>query len=422
MQSSSSPQIVIVGGGPAGLAAAIAAAQSGARVVVCEQLDRPGVKLLATGGGRCNITNTLGRDEFIAAFGRQGRFIDPALDAMDNAGLRAFLATLGVPTATDPDGLHVYPASQQAVTVQSALWRRCRELGVETRTGVRVARLLMTDGKVAGVQTDGGEIAAGRVILASGGRGYPELGGCGVGYDLAGQAGHKIVTPTPALVPLTTAEHWTRPLAGLSLDCVRVRIDLPRQSAAGVVGEMIFTHHGISGPVVLDLSGDVAALLDRTKEPVPLRMDLSGGVQAAEWHRRLDRWNRDDGAKMLRTMLSRDVPHRLAEALIPEAGLPLDVRCSQASRARRDALVGLLTDAPLTVTATEGFRRAMVTRGGVTLKQVDPHTLQSRLLPGLFFAGEVLDLDGPSGGFNLQWAFSSGHLAGASAAAMAPHA
>lgn len=405
--------VVIVGAGPAGLVAAIAAAEAGRRVVLCEQLDRPGVKLLATGGGRCNLSNTLGRDAFLAALGRQGRFAGPALEAMDSAGLRDFLARLGVATMVDPGGLRLYPATQQAVTVQSALWRRCRELGVELRTGVRVSRLLLDDKTVVGVAGDFAEIAASRVILASGGRGYPELGGGGIGYDLAGQAGHAIVPPTPALVPLVSAERWPGRLAGVALPTARVRIDRPRQRASGWTGEVLFTHRGLSGPAVLDVSGDVALLL--AKNPaVPLRIDVSTDVPAAQWRGRLDQWSRDEGAKLLRTMLGRAVPARLAEVLIELAGLDAELRCSQVPRAGRDALVGLLTDLPVTITATEGFRRAMVTCGGVSLKQVDPNTLASRLVRGLYFAGELLDLHGPSGGFNLQWAFSSGRLAGAS--------
>ena len=440
--------IVIVGGGPAGLTAAIAAADRGARVDLCEQLDRPGAKLLASGGGRCNLTNTLDRESFMARFGRQGRFMAPALAAMDSAGLRAFLARLGVPTVVDEDGVRVWPVSRSAVTVQSALWRRCRELRVQVRLGVRATELMIEGNEVTGVMTESGPAPGRRVILAAGGRGYPELGGGRTGYEMAMQVGHEIIDPTPALVPLLTAEDWPGRCAGVALPLVRVRIDLPGQPAAGQVGELIFTHRGISGPAALDISAEVADLL-RHQPTVPLRVEIApdsstpgqglgkpgprgpgprtarlatgrlatGRLASVQrWPELFDRWGHEHGGKMLRTVLGRQVPARLAEAVMALAGVDRDVRAAQVSRPGRDRLASLLTSLPLTVTGTEGFRRAMVTRGGVMLAGVRPNTLQSRWCDNLYLAGELLDLAGPSGGFNLQWAFSSGWLAGSSAA------
>ena len=413
--------VAVVGAGPAGLMAAIAAAEADRRVVVLEQLDRPGAKLLASGGGRCNLTNTLPRDKFIARFGRQGRFMLPALAAMDSRALRQWLDGLGVPTHA-PDGLHVYPVSDSALTVQKALWRRLRELGAHVRLGVRVTGLWTEDATekgpgpfvtIRGVEADGDRLAAQHVILASGGRGYPSLGGSASGYELARAAGHTIIGPTPALVPLRVKEPWVRRCAGASLAAARIRIDLAGESRTGLRGEALFTHAGLSGPAVLDLSGDVAALLVKHKT-VPLLVDLAPGVTPDEWRRRLEKWRTAEPRSTVVSLLDRHLPRSLAAALAELAGIGPALRPVQLSAGSRDRLAELLTALPLTVTGTEGWDRAMVTRGGVNLKEVDPRTLRSKRLAGLALAGELLDLDGPSGGFNLQWAFSSGYLAGKS--------
>jgi hypothetical protein len=471
-----SADVAVIGGGPAGLMAAIAAAEAGARVILAEQLSRPGVKLLATGGGRCNLTNTLPADDFMARCGRQGRFMHPALGAMDSGGLRTFLDALGVPTHA-PDGFHVYPVSDSARTVQQALVGRALTLGVAVRLGLCVTGLWLEEreagsvsekpkkgaaasskkrGKASseilsqkcgtpalgrandekhsrgvaaatatyktpdfvlrGVETSGGPLAAPRVILASGGRSYPDLGATGTGYELARQAGHTVTDLVPALVSLETREAWPARCAGVSLSPARAWIDLPRQPRAGVTGDILFTHRGISGPAVLDLSGDVSVLL--VGGEVPLRIDLVPGTSEEEWVSRFDHWQVRGGATTFVTLLDHYLPRSLATVLCGLAGITPAIRPSQVARPARQALAELLTALPLTGTATEGWAASMVTRGGVTLREVDARTLAGRLLPGLAFAGEILDLDGPSGGFNLQWAFSSGHLAGAHAAGL----
>jgi len=434
--------MVVVGAGPAGLLAAITAAESRrAGILVLEQLDHPGAKLLASGGGRCNLTNTLPPDAFAERFGRQGRFIQPALAAFGPDALRRFLDSLGVPTHA-PDGVHVYPAGDSAAAVRKALLARARDLGVALRLGVCAAALDIRGDALRGLATSDGPLAARTVVLATGGRGYPALGGSDSGYLLARQAGHTLVEPTPALVPLVTRESWPGTLAGLSLEGVRVRIDLPGRSrrAGSASGAVLFTHRGLSGPAILDLSGDVARVL-RDRREVPLRLDLAPGTSAEDWLARFDAWAERDARKSLRTLLSDQgkrgreyfagtalrvlrtkysrplfphVPRAMADCLCRLADVDPAARPGQVSRPVRRALAGLLTALPLTVVATEGWDRAMVTRGGVALKEVDPKRLASRRLAGLFFAGELLDLDGPSGGFNLQWAFSSGRLAGLS--------
>jgi predicted Rossmann fold flavoprotein len=414
MTHSTTTDVVVIGGGPAGLMAAIAAAEAGRAVILLEQLDRPGAKLLASGGGRCNLANTLGPEEFMARFGRQGRFMQPALAALSSGDLRQFFDSLGVPTHA-PDGLRIFPVSDSAADVQHALVQRAKELGVTVRTGTGAAGLWIEHGALRGIEMADGRIAAQAVVLATGGRGYPALGGAETGYALARQAGHTIIEPVPAIVPLVVREEWPRGCPGVSLPLVKIWIDLPRQSREGVAGAMIFTHTGISGPAVLDLSGDVSALLGKHKE-VPVRIDLAPGTTEAVWLERFDRWQTSAGSATVRVLLGRHLPRALVAPLCLAAGVQPGIRPGQVTRPARRTLAQLLTAAPLTVVATEGWDHAMATRGGVSLKEVDPARLASKRLAGLYLAGEILDLDGPCGGFNLRWAFSSGRLAGSAAA------
>jgi len=406
-------RVVVVGAGPAGMAAAIAAAERGARVTLCEQLARPGVKLLATGGGRCNVTTTAEPGEVMARFGRAGRFMAPALGAMGPAALREWLASLGVETCPDSAG-RVYPTTNKAATVQAALWDRCRALGVDVRLGREVTGLRLQECAVTAVDTSAGPEVADCVILATGGRSYPHLGAAGSGYELARRVGHRIAEPTPALVGLVTREGWPGGLAGVSLPATNVRIDLPRQPKAGVTGELLFTHRGVSGPAVLDLSAEVAVLLGK-HEAVPLRLSFLPGVAMDDWPRRMDAWRREHGRRRVAGLLAESLPAALAGALCERAGLAGATLASQLSAAAATALAERLANCPLHAVGTEGWGRAMVTRGGVRLKEVRPETLESRIVAGLHFAGELLDLDGPCGGYNLTWAFAAGWLAGTAA-------
>ena len=394
--------------------AAISAALAGAKVVLLEKKASLGMKLLATGGGRCNVTNTSTPDEMIARFGKHGRFMQAALAQLDSDGLRAFLRKIGVETRVE-DGRLVFPVSNSARMVRDALEKHCQSLGVKVVSGARITALEVRDGHVAGVKCEHCLVHADCVILTTGGRSYPQLGSEGDGYRLAQQAGHTIVESVPALVPLITREKWTHSLAGISVPSVSVKIDLPKQKRAGLVGDLLFTHMGISGPAVLDMSGDVAELLSKQSE-VPIVLDLTPGTSRDEWAARMDSWRQEDGKRMLKNLLAMHLPSKLAAALVELYCKDADIRVNQLTREQRDALCRTITSLSLTVTGTAGFGEAMVTRGGVNLKEVNPKTLESMIVAGLFFAGELLDLDGPCGGYNLQWAFSSGMLAGTSAA------
>lgn len=406
--------MTVIGAGPAGLLAAIAAARNAACVTILERLEQPGQRLLATGGGRCNLSNTCDRAAFLAAFGRQGRFLGPALDALDADALRAMLERLGVETRVEAVG-RVFAARGRAREVLRALLAECDRLGVGLETSTAVTGLWIEDGILRGVRIGQSLREAPRVILTAGGCAWPELGGNRSGLDLARQAGHDIVPPTPALVALTTQETWPGELPGLSLSGVGVTL-AERRHRRSITGDVLFTARGISGPAVLDLSGDIAALLTK-QEAVTVELSLPappGGPDA--WDALLADARKATGRKRVRSLLAAHMPDRLAGVLCRQAGVPDDCPAAMLPGAAQRELLRLLKATPLTVTGTEGFARAMVMRGGVKLRGVDPATLASRHLPGLYLAGEVLDLDGPSGGYNLQAAFSTGLLAGVSAA------
>lgn len=414
MSGSAKRNVTVIGAGPAGMMAAIAAAAAGAQVTLCERQAKPGRKLAASGGGRCNLTNRLDAETFMRRFGPQGRFLSHALRRFGRDELLRHLQEWGVPCAAE-DGFHYFPASQRATDVLQALTQRLTQLGVHIRASTTARDLEIEGGRVRGVTTDGETLPSDAVILAAGGAAWPALGGCSLGYGLAKRAGHAIVDPVPALVGLKTRETWPTQCSGVTLPDARAWIDQPEFRKRGTAGILLFTHAGLSGPLILDLSGDVNALL-RTMPAVPLRISLTPGVAPAEWRGRMEQWRIRRGTKSVRNLLAECLPRSLAGALAQACGIGPELAAARITAQARDRLIEGLSAAPLTVAGSGGMRQAMVTRGGVCLKEVSPADLQSRLVKGLYFAGEVLDLDGPCGGYNLQWAFSSGWLAGAAAA------
>ncbi|MFA7185485.1 MAG: aminoacetone oxidase family FAD-binding enzyme, partial [Victivallales bacterium] len=391
---------------------ALNAARQGHRVKVLERQERPGLKLLASGGGRCNITNVLNAEQLSAAFGRQGRFTLPALKLLPPEKLRAFLAENGVETKVT-DGFHVFPKSDKARDILNVLLRLCAKLGVQIKTSCQVEKLIITENRLRGVQTSAGDFPADCVIIAGGGKGYPRLGGDGSAYQLAEQAGHKINTPLPALVGLRCAEEWPGRCTGISFKKVNAKIDLPKYRGNICRGELLFTHHGVSGPAVLDLAGTVSSLLTGIRE-VPLTISLFPETDIEKWQDILKEQQVSSGKKQISGILSQYLPKAPAKEFCALAGIQADMKIAELKAEYRNKLCSLLTAFTLKVKSTDGWDKAMLTHGGVELKKVNPNTLESRLLKGLFFAGEVLDLQGPCGGYNLQWAFAGGKLAGSS--------
>lgn len=449
--------LIVIGGGPAGLLAAITAARRGRRVMLLERLPRPGAKLLASGGGRCNLTNTLPLAAFQERFGKTGPFLGPALAAFDQAALVEFLAALGVPCHA-PDGFHVFPVSHRASDVLEALLAETARLGITILAGRRVDRLQVLtassnersaagrdappaaqagprnrradsppglasrpEGGLPACRQEAGArflVGAGaahwlasQVVLATGGKGFPDLGTEGDGYALAAALGHTIATPFPAMLPLQVREPWVGRCRADTIGKAVVRLARSPGRPVQATGDLIFTADGIRGPVVLDLAREITPRL-ATEGEVPIEINLTQGRNEEEVRGIIEAARRRRPEATWLDLLEELVPRPLGRELCALAGVDPGWRYRQTPGAARDRLLKRLVWTPLTVIGHGGFAQAMVTRGGVRLTEVDPATLASRLVPGLFFAGEVLDVDGPCGGFNLQWAFSSGFLAG----------
>lgn len=406
--------IIVVGAGPAGLMAAGRAAELGADVTLVERNARTGVKLLVTGGGRCNVTNTAALKGFIAAFGPKGKFLYRALTVFPAAGLTGFLRSFGVPTRADPDG-KVFPADDKAQSVLDALNCYVSRGGAKSLTG-RVSALLLRDGVLEGVELADGRRAIGaKVIVATGGLSYPGTGSTGDGYALARQCGHTIMTPRPGLTALESDEPFIRDLQGLVLRDIKLAIFADGKAAAEGRGELLFTHFGVSGPLLLVLSGaavDALAAGKKTELSLNLRPDLKPEAVTAE----LQAYFAANGAKMFASYAKAALPASLAPVFERRCGIERERKCASITGAERARAAQLLRDFRVRLTRPRPLAEATVTRGGVDLKEVDPQTMESRLQPGLYFCGEVLDLDGITGGYNLQEAFSTGYLAGQSAA------
>jgi predicted Rossmann fold flavoprotein len=393
--------------------AAITAARQGAAVVLLEKNSEIARKVLASGGGRCNLTNTLEVDQFIKGFGRNGRFMIPAMQAMDSNKLRQFFETIGVATQA-LDGFRVFPVGHRADTVKNALLKELEKNKIKVLNGSRAQKLLFDERGIRGVATQKAEIQGERVVIATGSKSYSALGGSEDGYRLAAQAGHKIVPLFPAMVPLICREAWVASCRADTIGKAEIRVNLPEARKLGATGDLIFTNDGIRGPVVLDFAREITPLLEKYGE-VPLLLNLTGGLNEEQIREKIKKRTGQFPEESVVETLSVLMPRPLAKEICLQSSANPDSRYRQLEGCIREKLVKMLAATPLTVVGHGGFEQAMVTRGGVSLKEVDPHTLASKLIKGLFFCGEVLDLDGPCGGFNLQWAFSSGYLAAISA-------
>jgi predicted Rossmann fold flavoprotein len=404
--------IVVVGAGAAGLMAAIRAAEHGRRVLLLEKARKPGVKILMSGGTRCNLTHATDNRGIVEAFGPPGRFLHSALAALGVEDTVAFFEAEGVATKVEETG-KIFPVSNKARDVLDALLRRLE------RSGARLAlEEPLRDWQPASsgftLTTPLRTLHAGSVILTTGGQSYPGCGTTGDGYALTARLGHTIVPPRPALVPITVSVPWVAQLRGVTLPDVAVRIVEANKPLAARRGSLLFTHFGLSGPVILDVSRVVSG--HARPESLAVEIDLLPSVVEAD----LEEWLRIEtaasGKKQLAVVLAAHLPRRLSEVLLGVAGLPIDRKAAALSRVDRARLVGCIKRLRLPVTGTLGFAKAEVTAGGVALEEVDSRSLRSKRVPRLFLAGELLDLDGPIGGYNFQAAWSTGWLAGQSSA------
>lgn len=422
--------VIVVGGGPAGIMAAGQASRRGADVLLLEKMDRPGRKLRITGKGRCNLTNVAEIDVFLAHFGPSGVFLRQAFARFFSEDLVVFFEGLGVETVTERGG-RVFPANDGADEVADALLAWALNQGVTIRTASPVERLTAeADGGVAvgiagspsasGVVGDRGEsaiewIKGDAVILATGGASYPGTGSTGDGYRLAKALGHTIVPIRPALVPLDTAGDVAARLEGLSLRNVAVRVWFDDRMHDQAFGEMLFTRFGVSGPIILTLSRDIVDAL-RSRKRVSLSIDLKPAVDDEKLDARLLRELDARGKRQYHTLLKDLLPRTLIPVCIEQTGIPADKVAHQITAMERSRLLRWLKDFRLEVTGHRPIAQAIITAGGVDTSEVDPRTMASRLVPGLYLAGELLDVDADTGGYNLQAAFSTGWMAGRSAA------
>ncbi|MCL5037178.1 MAG: NAD(P)/FAD-dependent oxidoreductase [Chloroflexi bacterium] len=414
--------IAVIGGGPAGMTAAGQAALLGANVILLERNAHPGKKLLITGKGRCNITNTVPFDRFIPDFGHGGKFLYSSLSKFSNEDIVVFFNSLGLPTKIERGG-RIFPQSDDARSVLFTLEKFLKESGVVLRCGWKVERIKTSEGGFIIESKDRPEIHARCIILAAGGASYPSTGSDGSGAQLAKMAGHEIVPLYPALVPFESGDKTITTLSGVSLRNIGLtlfsrRNDEDWRKEYSETGEMLFTHFGLSGPLVIDASRGAAKLIGEGRE-LAVSINFKPALDAEKLEERVRREAAHSPVKNMINLAATLLPRRLVPVVLERAGISPELKAGQLTAKQRKALVQILRDFRIAVSGLRPMSEAIVTGGGVSLDEVTPGTLESKLVPGLYFCGEVLDLDGPTGGYNLTAAFSTGHLAGLSAAGKA---
>lgn len=406
-------KILVVGAGPAGMMAAIKAAENGAEVMVLEKMKKPGRKMMITGKGRCNITNAADVPEIIRNIYGNGCFLNSSIRAFDNQDVIAFFEKQGVPTKVER-GNRVFPISNRAQDVVDAMVCRLHELGVTIETDTAVKDILTQDGHIAGVRTQLGAIyKADAVIVCVGGASYPGTGSTGDGYAMAKAVGHTIESVHPSLIPLITEEEWVKDVQGLSLRNVRGTLYVDGEKVQEMFGEMMFTHYGVTGPIILSMSRMASKYLsDNKKHFVELSINLKPALSQEQLDVRIQRDLDKYPRKQLGNALIDLLPHKLIEPVIDAAFLESTKPVHQITSTERHRLMKTLQKLSLVITGTRPITEAIVTAGGISVKEINPKTMESKLVPGLYFAGEVIDVDACTGGYNLQAAFSMGAAAG----------
>lgn len=413
MSQSNEFSVVVVGAGAAGMMAAGFAAQNGCKVTVIEKNLRVGRKLMITGKGRCNITNHCDVQTFITSVPCNGRFLYSAIHQFSPQDTIDFFEQYGLKTKTER-GNRVFPQSDKAMDVVDALHDFMTKAGCKLLHGT-VKKIIINGGRAAGVVTEEGkEISADAVIVTCGGMSYPGTGSTGDGYLLAKQAGHTIIPPVPSLVPLVTQEEWCKDLQGLSLRNVSVKLtdNFENQVVYEDFGEMLFTHFGVSGPIILSASSHMR---NRKENSYSLTIDLKPALSFEQLDARLQRDIAKNLNKDFINSLGELLPKKMIPVIVRLSEIPADVKCNQITREMRLNLAKLLKNLVIRVQRFRPIEEAIITSGGVSTTEINPKNMESKLVKGLYFAGEVIDVDGYTGGFNLQIAFSTGWLAGNSA-------
>jgi len=415
--------IAVIGAGPAGLMAAVGAALLGRNVEIYEKNDIIGKKLLITGKGRCNVTNDCSIQDMVEAFAPNGRFLYSALNGFDVQDTKEFFENLGVELKVER-GRRVFPVSDSAKDIRDAILKYAKKLGVVVIKNSGVKKVIAKDGKVTElVLSSSDRVSVNSVIIATGGASYPLTGSTGDGYQMAEALGHTIIPPLPALVPLETEEKWPQDLMGLALKNVELKLYDNDKLIGKEFGEMLFTHFGVSGPIVLTLSRHICSVLrkniDFLNKKFVLSLDLKPALDEEVLDKRIQRDLLAASKKKLKNSLDKLLPLNLIPYIIKLSGVDPEVQANQVSKIQREALVKTLKNVEFHVSGTRPLAEAIVTSGGVKLSEVNSKNMESKLINGLYFAGEILDIDAVTGGYNIQAALSTGILAGKSAAMMA---
>ena len=404
-------RVVVIGGGAAGLMAAVIAGREGAKVTLLEKMNYVGKKMGITGKGRCNITNACDMSDFIKNTPGNGKFLYGAYERFTNEDLLQLLHDAGLETKVERGG-RVFPASDSALDVRNTFMKLMKHYGVDVHLEEPVKKLLINDGVVTGVVTDKETYHADAVVIATGGKSYPATGSTGDGYILAAQVGHKITDIRPSLVPIVTEESWVKDLMGLSLRNVELSVVAKNKVQAKMFGEMMFTHFGITGPIVLSLSHTVGKLMRKKNiGTIGLDINLKPALSPETLDKRLQKDFDLYSKKQLINGMKDLLPSRLIPLIIELAGIDPQKPINQISKEERQQIGYMLQHMPLTVKGLRPVEEAIVTAGGISLKEFNPKTMESKLVKGLYGAGEVLDIDAFTGGYNLQAAFSTGFVA-----------
>lgn len=404
-------RVVVIGGGAAGLMTAVIAGREGAKVTLLEKMNYVGKKMGITGKGRCNITNACDMSDFIKNTPGNGKFLYGAYERFTNEDLLQLLHDAGLETKVERGG-RVFPASDSALDVRNTFMKLMKHYGVDVHLEEPVKKLLVDDGVVTGVMTDKETYHADAVVIATGGKSYPATGSTGDGYMLAAQVGHTITDIRPSLVPIVTEESWVKDLMGLSLRNVELSVVAKNKVQAKMFGEMMFTHFGITGPIVLSLSHTVGKLMRKKNiGTIGLDINLKPALSPEILDKRLQKDFDLYSKKQLINGMKDLLPSRLIPLIIELAGIDPQKPINQISKEERQQIGYMLQHMPLTVKGLRPVEEAIVTAGGISLKEFNPKTMESKLVKGLYGAGEVLDIDAFTGGYNLQAAFSTGYVA-----------
>ncbi len=402
--------LIVIGSGAAGIMAAITARNNSKKVLLLEQQNKIAPKLKATGGGRCNLTNTLNNEEFVEHFGKSKRFINYAIEQFDHNDLISFMDSIGVATHA-PDGFRVFPTTHSSQTIIDGLLAYMQKIGVELKCGEKAVDIIVSNNKIEKIITTKDSYSCKNILIATGGKGYENLGATAEGFEFAKKLGHTITSLYPAMMPLFVKETWVALCTADTVAKVYMQVDIKKYKKLNAIGDLIFTKKGIRGPVVLDFAREITPLFDKYDE-IPLKMNLIKGKNEDE----LINFLKDESKKNPQNTVLDHLEKLLAKSIILELAKIVDIDCEVTYKnlkgSKKFEFIKILCNTPLTIVGHDGFRLAMITRGGISLKNIDNKTMQSKIVQGLYFAGEIVDIDGPCGGYNLQWAFSSGALAG----------